>query len=342
MSAEFDSQHVKIPEEILRSGLSRRGMLAAMGLMGGTAAVVGSGGLLPSSADASSAYVLPRGFNGDMSDLRHVVIVMQENRSFDQYFGAMPGVRGFGDKQALRFPDGTDVFSQPNGSGPRIRPTHVTTVADSEHGLDHSYDTGTAAWNHGRYNNWVPAKSAATMNHLTGAEIPWQWALASNYTICDNYHCSVLGPTTPNRLYHWTGTSGGVTGNGGETSGTRSWQTYPEALQAAGVSWRVFVDNFGIGDAGIDGYRGDYTDNPIRGFATFTTSGLSLTDFANRSDTAKNAAGTGLIWRAHSTPYTLSNLPDNDSDANLNGVLAEFISSCRPGAAHPLPQVSWV
>jgi phospholipase C len=334
-------QETHVPQSILRSGLSRRGMLKAMGLLGGASALAGGGaaawaatagaaGATGGPGESTAAYVLPEGFTGTMADLKHVVILMQENRAFDHYYGAMPGVRGYNDKQALRFQNGTTVFSQPSGSSV-VTPNHVTTVAQTTTGLDHGYATGTGAWNGGRYDNWVPAKGSATMNHLTGEEIPWQWSLASTYTLCDNYHCSIMGPTTPNRLYLWTGTSDGVTGNGGETEGDRAWQTYPEALQAAGVSWRVYVDN---NDG--DGWRGDYEDNPIRGFATFTPSA------ANLADTSKTAPGTGLVWRANSFPYAPDGLPNDDSDTNLNGILADFTAACAPGAEFPLPQVSWL
>ncbi|MEV4557726.1 alkaline phosphatase family protein [Kitasatospora sp. NPDC049285] len=327
------AQQVVVPQSVLRSGLSRRGMLKAMGLLGGGSALAaGAASAWPTDGAAAGtvAYALPDGFTGTIADLKHVVILMQENRSFDHYYGAMPGVRGFNDKQGLRFPNGTDVFSQPSGSSV-VKPKHVTTVAQTTTGLAHDYGTGTGAWNAGRYNNWIPAKGSATMNYLTGEEIPWQWSLASTYTLCDNYHCSVMGPTTPNRLYLWTGTSNGVTSNGGETSGNRAWQTYPEALQAAGVSWRVYVDN-----NNGDGWRGDYEDNPIRGFATFTPSA------ANLADPVKTAPGTGVVWRANSFPYAPDGLPNDDSDTNLDGVLGEFIKACAPGAEHPLPQVSWI
>ena len=346
-----------VPEEILRSGMTRRGMLRALGLLGGAAAAVGAGataafassgtaaaasagagGAAPGgAAPAGATYVLPEGFKGDITDIKHVVVLMQENRSFDHYYGALPGVRGFDDKQALRFQNGTDVFSQPQGSS-FVRPGRVTTVAGTTTGLDHSYSGGVSAWAGGRYDNWIGAKGANTMHYVTGEEIPWQYSLASAYTICDNWHCSVMGPTTPNRLYAWSGNSGGSVDNGGESNGTRAWQTYPEALQAAGVSWRIYVDNSNNGSSWV----GDYTDNPIRGFASFTTSGSTATDLANRNDPVKNAAGTGLVWRAGSAPYKATGAPNNDSDANLNGVLKDFIAACKPGAQYPLPQVSWV
>ncbi|MFC4242974.1 alkaline phosphatase family protein [Gryllotalpicola reticulitermitis] len=342
-----------VPDEILRSGLSRRGMLKAMGLIGGAAVAIGGGaaawaagsGSAPAPVGAKDAnYVLPEGFKGDISDLKHVVVLVQENRAFDHYYGSLPGVRGFSDKQALKFPNGTNVFSQPSGSS-TYTPTRVTTVAGTTTGLDHSYSGGLAAWNSGKYNNWVAAKGSATMNYVTGEELPWQYSLASAYTICDNWHCSIMGPTTPNRLYHWTGTSNGVTDNGGESNGNRTWQTYPEALQAAGVSWRIYVDNSNNGSSWV----GDYTDNPIRGFSTFTTSGTSSADTANRADPVKNAPGTGLVWRAGSAPYattyepgTTTATPNNDSDDNLTSVLQDFIAACQPEAEYPLPQVSWI
>ncbi|HMH57943.1 MAG TPA: alkaline phosphatase family protein, partial [Galbitalea sp.] len=190
-----------VPPEVLRSGLSRRGMLKVMGLLGGAAALSGGAGTAWAEAAVSqkagaATYVLPDGFKGDITDIKHVVVLVQENRAFDHYYGALPGVRGFNDKQALRFQNGTDVFSQPSGASFQ-KPTRVTTVAGTTTGLDHSYSGGLSAWASGRYNNWVGAKGAATMQYVTGEEIPWQWSLASAYTICDNWHCIVAAPFAP-------------------------------------------------------------------------------------------------------------------------------------------------
>ncbi len=88
-------------------GLSRRRFLQYTGL--GAAAAVTAG---CSSAAASKA--LPVGWSGTIADVKHVVILMQENRSFDHYFGTLRGVRGFGDKQILTYPNGTNIFQQPD------------------------------------------------------------------------------------------------------------------------------------------------------------------------------------------------------------------------------------
>ena len=108
--------------------------------------------------------------------------------------------------------------------------------------------------------NWLPAhrkadgvKAPYVMGYHTRADIPFQFALAEAFTICDAYHCALMGPTWPNRLYWMTGTidpdgeaGGPVTGNRAVAGGFR-WTTYAERLQKAGVSWKVYQqqDNYG-------------------------------------------------------------------------------------------------
>jgi len=131
-------------------------------------------------------------------DVQHVVIFMQENRSFDHYFGSLGGVRGFNDATGLAFGPGTNDFYQPN-SGSFVLPFHTSLPCVID--LDHDWGTGHEAWNSGLWNQWVPIKGATTMSYYTRADLGYYYALADAYTICDNYHCSVLGPTNPNRLY---------------------------------------------------------------------------------------------------------------------------------------------
>ena len=143
-----------------------------------------------------------------LSAVRHVVVLMQENRSFDHYFGTLAGVRGFDDPAALTLGNGDSVFEQPDSSG-RCMPFHLDSMSGAVPcvpDLDHSWDGTHRAWNEGRYDRWVDAKSASTMGYCTRADIPFHYALADAFTICDHYFCSVMGPTNPNRLYLWSGT----------------------------------------------------------------------------------------------------------------------------------------
>src|ERR1700679_1049651 len=58
-----------------------------------------------------------RRVHGTIQDVEHVVILMQENRSFDHYFGCLKGVRGYGDPRPLALPSGQSVFHQPVAPG---------------------------------------------------------------------------------------------------------------------------------------------------------------------------------------------------------------------------------
>ena len=173
---------------------------------------------------------------------------MQENRSFDHYFGSLRGVRGFGDPTPARLPSGKSVWHQPDGTG-EVLPFHPDKqqlgLAFLED-LDHSWNSGHTAFAGGRYDQWVPAKTATTMAYLDRHDIPFHYALADAFTICDNYHCSLLGPTDPNRYYMWTGWVGNDGSGGGPVIANDElgygWTTYPERLEAAGVSWKIYQD----------------------------------------------------------------------------------------------------
>jgi phospholipase C len=238
---------------------TRRRLLASATVLSGVA--VGTT-VLPLSLRRALASTLTDPPAGSLADIEHIVILMQENRSFDHYFGTMPGVRGFADPAAIRLPGGHPVFYQPFPDLAREGPGYLTpfrydtrtTSAQATPGTDHSWPTQHQAWNNGAMDQWVLAKGPYTMGYFTQADIPFHRALAQAFTICDNYHCSVFGPTNPNRLYMWTGMiDPGGTGGGPVIDNTPaydnvilSWTTYPERLQRAGVSWQVYQeeDNF--------------------------------------------------------------------------------------------------
>lgn len=198
--------------------------------------------------------------NGRLSDIKHVVLLMQENRSFDHYFGTLSGVRGFDDRHALRSPTGRSVFYQPYDANPDgyLLPYHLdsrNTAAQAIKSMSHEWRVQHQAWNGGRMDNWLPAHLAAdgakgpfTMGYFNRQDIPFHYALADAFTICDSYHCSVLGPTHPNRYMYISvtidpdGEFGGPALDNGAATGTYSWTTYPERLVEAGVSWRIYHD----------------------------------------------------------------------------------------------------
>ena len=256
-----------------RPELTRRRLLTGATALSGVAA---GAAVLPASLRKALAATLEAPPGGSLRDIEHIVILMQENRSFDHYFGTMPGVRGFADPAAIRLPGGAPVFRQPFPGHAQgyLAPFHLdtrTTSAQATPGTDHSWPTQHLAWNNGTMDRWVQAKGPFTMGYFTQADIPFQWALAQAFTVCDHYFCSVLGPTNPNRLCMWTGmidpdgTGGGpITDNSPAYNNvTLSWTTYPERLQRAGVSWQVYQE------------EDNYDDNALAWFRQFARAPVS-------------------------------------------------------------------
>jgi len=222
-------------------------------------------------AEAIPAHVS----NGSIEDVEHVIFLMQENRSFDHYFGTLRGVRGFNDPRAVKLPSGKPVWNQPNGNGellpfrPDVPDVGKMFLPDPPHGWNDTH----AAWNHGRYDQWVQNKGIDTMTFHTRKDLPYQYALADAFTVCDNYHCSLLGPTDPNRYHMWTGWVGNDGAAGGpvitNAEAGYDWSTYPERLERNGISWKVYQD-IGLGlDAAHywgwtdDPFIGNYGDNAL-------------------------------------------------------------------------------
>lgn len=250
-----------------KSRMSRRKVLA---LGGGALGAAAAGSLLPPSLQEAIAAGPPA---GGMSAVRHVVILMQENRSFDHYFGTLRGVRGFGDRNAIELPSGKPVFEQPAALGRTVLPFPIRGAAETQKkdlqyigDLDHSWSGGAKAWHDGWMDGWVSAKTAATMAYYDRQDIPLHYELADTFTVCDAYHSSTHTSTSPNRNHLWSGWTGyeadgsrAVT-NAAYAEGTHPgypWPTYAERLEAAGRSWKTYTE------------WENFTDNNIEFFTSF-------------------------------------------------------------------------
>ncbi len=279
----------------------RRGFLRNIGQAAGASAALAS---FPPVIQRALAIPANQR-TGTLQDVEHIVILTQENRSFDHYFGTLPGVRGFADPFPVPVMDragtfaGKTVFVQPLGGGARvpgrpnwggqrtaIAPFHLNTQQDFAvmrvSGTPHSWPDAQAAWDHGRMNNWPAAKQAHSLGYYKQADIPFQFALAQAFTLCDHYHCATQTGTNTNRLFLWSGGNDPLARAGGpSTDNSRdwfdpnpltdyTWTTYPERLQAAGIRWQVYqnmADNFTDNSlAGFRPYRDAWYGRP--GFST--------------------------------------------------------------------------
>ena len=158
-----------------------------------------------------------------------------------------------------------------------LLPFHMdSTKVDAQNAgdLDHSWSGDHSARNGGLWNNWVPAKTEQTMGYFTRSDLPFNYALADAFTICDGYHQSILGPTSPNRMYLWAGTSSGWTSNPPDyTVEFTNVTTYPELLlQARASPGRCTPTTRWATAAANDGWVGDYGDNPLWFYQQYQTS----------------------------------------------------------------------
>ena len=247
--------------------------------------------MIPASIRRALA-IPPHVQSGTIRDVEHVVILMQENRSFDHYFGTMRGVRGFSDPRPVFLPDRNSVWCQPpaatrgkhyqsRGLRPdaaHVLPWYINPPQTTEYqaGTDHGWASGHGAWNDGRWNEWVTHKQdVLTMGYLKREDVSFHFALAEAFTLCDAYFCSVHANTCPNRIYLWTGTCDPRNVLGRKPNGPGMWErqqtngytwtTYPERLEAAGISWKLYQG--GTGEPGTP--TDNYTDNSLEFFAAY-------------------------------------------------------------------------
>ncbi len=318
-------------------GLSRRNLIRRAAAVTG-AAVAAS---VTPAAGALAGTGARRRY-GDIRDIRHVMILMQENRSFDHYFGSLRGVRGFGDRAVITLPGGYPVWQQPttppgqpvtgtqypwqlsSGSFSGAQPPSPEIGAQNYGGTDHSWESQHGAWYGGWMNAWYYAKGGpTTLGFLNRQDIPYHYALADAYTIGDAYHCSVLSATGPNRTYLWSGTINAgqqhgsfVAAHGGDELGKfLGWQSYPETLQAAGLTWKIYqgTDNYG--------------DNGAEYFATF----------AKYDPGQGGTPAPGVVWYDNG----VATVPEPyDPEARNADNLALAIR--KDVLAGTLPEVSWV
>ncbi|WP_152266775.1 phosphocholine-specific phospholipase C [Agriterribacter humi] len=226
-------------------------------------------------------------------DAEHIVFLMQENRSFDHCYGTLQGVRGFNDPRAIPLPNKNKVWLQSNAAGEtyapfrlNIKESNITWLGS----LPHGWSDMTDARNEGKHDKWLDSKKSGhkevremplTMGHFNRQDIPFYYALADAFTVCDQHFCGSLTGTTPNRLYFWTGTirekhDENVQANVYNSDVTydreASWKTFPEYLEENDIPWRIYQNELSV-DTGFEGEEEDwlanFTDNPIEWFSQF-------------------------------------------------------------------------
>jgi len=290
------------------------------------------------------ALAIPAAFEtGTIRNAKHIVIMMQENRAFNHYFGTMRGVRGFGDRFPIPLESGKPVWFQSDGTQ-EIPPYHLdkeTTNALLVPSTPHSFSDAQAAWNQGKFGQWPKYKRAYSMGHYQREDIPFQFALAEAFTICDAYHCSITTGTDPNRIVYFSGSNfnpllgaQGIpcTDADAEPNNLRcwvrgtlptpgytydltapntpfNWPTLPDVLEQAGISWRIYQD-------------------PNDNWTGAMHGGLAFASF-------RNAQPGSAIYEKGMTLATIQQFEDDVRDGTLPAVawiLPTRLQSEHPGA----------
>jgi phospholipase C len=276
-----------------RLRITRRQLLAA-GALGG--AGVALQGLSPAALRALAAPAVC----GSLNDIEHVVILIQENRAFDHYFGSYRGVRGFADPAApvqssgpnaglpvfYQYAAGTTFMPPAN----TLTPFHIDSTNNGEctNDITHEWVAQHSCWNGGAMDSFLathvsddPVNGPMTMGHYTRADMDFYYALADAFTLCDGHHCSVIGPTDSNRLYSMSATFDPDGANGGpwlqtlvsnrpQFYGSLTWTTYPEQLQSAGITWKVYADPDASYGDNVLNYFKNYNTDPNLAANAFT------------------------------------------------------------------------
>jgi phospholipase C len=264
-------------------GFTRRDLLRA----GAAAGALASLETLATPARVLDKVLAATTSCGSLDAIEHVVIFINENRSFDSYYGTYRGVRGFHDRTALPLTDGSgkSIFYQPfpgeagEPYGGHLLPFRFNTFEGGEcvNDISHQWAAMHECWNGGAMDGFLSTHLRTnglhdgpnTMGYYTREDLPFFHALADAFTICDEYHCSVMGPTDPNRCYTMSasidpeGRHGGpcletLTTDRAQQFGKFTWKTYPEQLQAAGVTWKIYSTP-----------DGDYGDNVLPYFKAY-------------------------------------------------------------------------
>ena len=257
-------------------------------LLSGTA---GLSGMLPESIQRAMAIDPKKG--STYLDAEHIVILMQENRSFDHCFGTLQGVRGFNDPRAITLPNKNLVWMQTNEAGETYTPfrfdinnTKATWLGSTPHSRSSQVDAN----NLGKYDQWLQAKRVSdkkyasapmTLGHYSREDIPFYYAMADAFTVCDQNFCSAMTSTNPNRLFFWTGTIREqqnaqtrtfMRNLGNWRIANLKYKTFPERLEDNGISWKFYQNDIDTGG----GFTGDerawlanFGCNPLEWFTNY-------------------------------------------------------------------------
>lgn len=179
--------------------------------------------------------------------IKHFVSLMQQNHSYDNYFGTYPHANGIPEGECMPI----------NPARPRakcIKPFHIgdRVVPD----LPQNEEVFRGQYRNGRMTGFIDGVREATgrispsvMGYYDDSDIPFYWNVADDFVLFDNFFTSSHGGSVRNAMYWLTGTPGNYSGESIPPDGFGELQTIFDRLQARNISWKVYIQNY---DPGIN------------------------------------------------------------------------------------------
>jgi phospholipase C len=189
--------------------------------------------LLPASAFGQTAPT--------RTPIKHFITLMQENHSFNNYFGTYPGANGF--------PAGVCMPRDPKDpSQGCVRPFHIAN--EPVYDLSHSSETHREQFRNGRMDGFIKAlsdkspKPQLTMGYYDRRDIPYYWSVADNYVLYDRFFTSAAGGSVWNHMYWASATPGNPSSDSVPLEGFKNLPLIFDRLEEKGVSWKFYVQNY--------------------------------------------------------------------------------------------------
>lgn len=205
---------------------SRRSVLRTLATLAGTGLTLSACGVNTPVKPALSVNTV----------INHILIVCQENHTFDNYFGYYPKAAQFG------IPAN---YTQPDGKGATVAPYHFSSHTRPD--IGHDWASIHRQLSNGTLNGFLTTDGHEALGYYDHSDLPYYYALADAFTLCGNYFCYQLGPTLPNRIALWAATSAGLTLPKRIPSGSLDFPTIVDLLDAHHVTWKCYNLGLGLG-----------------------------------------------------------------------------------------------
>jgi phospholipase C len=303
------------------------------------------------------------------ADAEHVVFLMQENRSFDHMFGSLQGVRGFNDPRSITLPNANKVWMQSNNKGETYTPFHLdinNTKATWMSDLPHGWPDQSDARNHGHFDKWLESKKSPrkeyshmplTLGYYNRKDLPFYYALADAFTICDQNFSSAISSTTPNRIHFWSGTLrdrndprlfARLWNDDTKPWNLAHWKTFPERLEDLKLSWKVYQND--LYKQGLppekEAWLDNFGDNTLENFGQFHVDAFQKEKYKSLTAEQKSLHDRAFTTNKDDPDYRdLQTLRYEDEgqqrelDIPKGDILHQFRQDVKNGN---LPLVSWL